>query len=141
MSHYFLDSSALLKRHVVEPGSRWVRAFTSPAVGHELFVAAIVRVEAVSALGVRNLRLLIERQIGRCIVAEANDAVLQRACDLLERHALRAYDAVQLASALESNDRLQARALAPITFFSADQRLLVAASAEGPAVEDPNLHA
>ncbi|MFN8511395.1 MAG: type II toxin-antitoxin system VapC family toxin [Thermomicrobiales bacterium] len=152
MSHYFLDSSALLKRYVVEPGSRWIRALTSPAVGHELFVAAIVRVEAVSALarrrregrlsalGARNLRLLIERQIGRCIVAEANDAVLQRACDLLERHALRAYDAVQLASALESNDRLQARALAPITFVSADQRLLAAASAEGLAVEDPNLH-
>ncbi len=53
---------------------------------------------------------------------------------------LRAYAAIQLASALESNDRLLADALPPLTFVSADQRLLTAASAEGLATEDPNLH-
>jgi len=39
--------------------------------------------------------------------------VLHHAEDLLETHALRAYDAVQLASALESSARLVAAGLAP----------------------------
>lgn len=153
MSTCFLDSSALLKRHVVEPGSRWVRRLTAPTAGHTFFVAAIVRVEVVSALarrrregrislhGARNVRLLAERQIERCFIVELTKPVLQRACDLLERYPLRAYDAVQLASALAGNDRLRAGGLAQLTFVSADQRLLTTAIAEGLAVEDPNRHA
>lgn len=65
---------------------------------------------------------------------------MQQACDLLERHPLRAYDAVQLASALESNQLFLTDAAITLTFVSADQRLLTAAIAEGLAVEDPNLY-
>lgn len=149
MSHHFLDTSALLKRHVAEPGSRWIRRLTDPGAGMDIVVSAIVRAEIVSALarrrregrlsarGVTNLRSIAEHQMSRFIVIEVNDVVLQRACDLLERHPLRAYDAIQLSSALESSGRLSVRSLAPLTFVSADQRLLAAANAEGLAIEDP----
>ena len=153
MSAYFLDSSALLKRHVAEIGSRWVRHLTDPGTGHIFFVAAIVQVEAVSAItrrkregrisahGARNVRLLVERQIARYFVIELAKPVLSRAADLIELHPLRTYDAVQLASALASSERLLAQGVATLTFVSADQRLLTAAIAEGLAVEDPNRHA
>jgi predicted nucleic acid-binding protein len=66
--------------------------------------------------------------------------VVERACQLLERYALRAYDAIQLASALIANQALVAAGLGMATFLSADQRLLQAAAAEGLNTDDPNQH-
>lgn len=59
---------------------------------------------------------------------------------LLERHILRASDAAQLASALITNDELQAAGLPLATFLTADGRLLVTAQAEGLTTDDPRLH-
>ena len=56
---------------------------------------------------------------------------------LANAHALRAYDAVQLAAVLELNSRYQASGLGGITLVSADRDLNTAATAEGMAVEDP----
>jgi hypothetical protein len=58
---------------------------------------------------------------------------------LAETHALRGYDAVQLAAALNVNSACAA-AGAVFTLVSADGELNAAARAEGLAVEDPNLH-
>jgi hypothetical protein len=55
-------------------------------------------------------------------------------------HPLRTYDAVQLASALESTTRLVAAGLLPLRFVSADARLLVAAATEGLMTEEPQAH-
>ena len=55
-------------------------------------------------------------------------------------HALRAYDAVQLAVALEVNRIYQAAGSSPVTLVSADRDLNDAATAEGLTVENPNLH-
>jgi hypothetical protein len=66
-----------------------------------------------------------------------NSAIIQRALNLHEAHRLRAYDAVQLASALE----LQQRANTigdTITFIASDIRLLQAASASGLTTDNPN---
>ena len=52
----------------------------------------------------------------------------------------RAYDAVQLAVALEVNRFHQAGGAAPVTLVSADQALNDAALAEGLAVDDPRSH-
>ena len=57
---------------------------------------------------------------------------------LLERHPLRAYDAVQLASGLFANDLLIAMEQPTLTFLCADDRLLAAAQAEGLAIDNPN---
>lgn len=71
---------------------------------------------------------------------EVSAAVVARAIALAETHALRAYDAVQLATALESNNLRAGLAAPPLTLVSADQELNAAATAEGLAVEDPNSH-
>ena len=59
---------------------------------------------------------------------------------LANAHALRAYDAVQLAAALELEARWQAAGMGSITLVSADQDLNAAATAEGLIVEDPNAY-
>jgi predicted nucleic acid-binding protein len=69
------------------------------------------------------------------IVVEVSAGLVARAAALARRHALRGYDAVQLAAALEihANDP-------SVTLLSADSELNGAANAEGLAVDDPNLH-
>jgi predicted nucleic acid-binding protein len=61
---------------------------------------------------------------------------IARAMDLAEIHALRGYDAIQLAAALQANQRRKT----PMTFASADTSLNTAAAAEGLPVDDPNAH-
>ena len=56
-----------------------------------------------------------------------------------EQHELRAYDAVQLATALTLHARCQTLGLHMI-LLSADAELNTAATAEGLAVENPNLY-
>ena len=56
-------------------------------------------------------------------------------------HPLRAYDSVQLASALAANQALVLRTLPPLILVSADDRLMKVAVAEGLTTENPNLHA
>jgi hypothetical protein len=60
--------------------------------------------------------------------------------ELVERHPLRAYDAIQLTSALIANQALQVVGLLPLIFLSADDRLNAVAVAEGLSIENPNLH-
>ena len=59
---------------------------------------------------------------------------------LANTHALRAYDAVQLAAALEIRRQRQKGGFGAVTLISADQALNSAAIAEGLAVDDPNSH-
>jgi predicted nucleic acid-binding protein len=73
-------------------------------------------------------------------LVEVDAAVSDLAGELVDRHPLRAYDAVQLASALAANRILQLLALSPLTFLSADDRLVAVARAEGLIADNPNLH-
>jgi hypothetical protein len=73
-------------------------------------------------------------------IIELTVAVADRARVLLEHHALRAYDGIQLASALITSEALQVAGLSAPTFLAADDRLLIAARAEGLAIDNPNLH-
>ena len=68
------------------------------------------------------------------------DDVLTEAVHLLKAYPLRAYDAIQLATALVANQTLTQQGLPSLIFVCADGRLLQAAIAEGLAVEDPNNH-
>jgi predicted nucleic acid-binding protein len=73
-------------------------------------------------------------------VSEMGPALAEAAGDLVVLHPLRAYDAVQLASALLAQSDL-ARVEAPaLTFLTADDRLLVIAEAEGLRTDNPNRH-
>jgi len=130
-----------------------VRALATPAAGHRLMIAQVTPAEVVSGVARRRregsipprtahaIRLLVDRHTRREYTVIALRAqVLRHTEDLLETHALRAYDAVQLASALESNNRMVAAGLVALVFVSADKRLLDVAITEGLETEDPAAH-
>ncbi|MGH9934715.1 MAG: type II toxin-antitoxin system VapC family toxin, partial [Blastocatellia bacterium] len=127
-------------------------SITHPATGNTIFTAHISLVEIYSALS----RRLREKSISsvrysrlssvvnhtwslQYVVIALTTPVLDTAKQLVERHPLRAYDAVQLAAAIHARRTLPAQT-SSITFLSADGRLLATAQAEGFATDDPNLH-
>lgn len=67
------------------------------------------------------------------VVQPLTELVIQEAAALLDRHTLRAYDAVQLAGCI----MLRARIGRHATFVCSDRQLLKAAEAEGMTVLDP----
>jgi predicted nucleic acid-binding protein len=153
MTDFYADSSVLVKRHVHELGSAWFRMLTDPATGNVIITARMSMVEVYSAFNRRlreaNLDPTGYAQLAADFTAvclteyelvELTFQVIERARLLLEHHPLRAYDAVQLASALTTNEVLQNANLPPLTFLTADDRLLNAAQVEGLATDNPNLH-
>jgi predicted nucleic acid-binding protein len=113
---YYLDTSALGKRYVNEIGSVWIRALTAPAAGHAIVTARITMAEMYSVLARRKREGSVPA--AACVIAahafalhsvteykfiELDIAIISRARDLLDRYPLRAYDSVQLASALAAN--------------------------------------
>jgi uncharacterized protein len=150
---YFLDTSMVVKRYVLETGTPWFQALTDPAAGHFLFVARITDVEMTAAVARRRrLCSLTPGQAGTALAAFWQDfdqqyrimeiaiPLLQQASQLADRHVLRAYDAVQLAAAVALNAQWIAAGTGTITLVSADQELNDAALAEGLTVDDPNTH-
>jgi predicted nucleic acid-binding protein len=150
---YYLDTSTLSKRYVQETGTTWVRALTDPTAEHTLLTARITMIEMYSALARRKREGSVPA--ADCDVAaqaftahsateydfvELDMGIVTLARDLLNSHPLRAYDAVQLASALVANRALQAVNLPPLVFLSADNRLNAAAAAEGLVVDNPNTY-
>jgi hypothetical protein len=153
MADYFFDSSGLAKRYISEIGSVWVETITAPTSGNSIFVANITGVEIVSALArrVRGGKLLatdalsaissLERDlVAEYLLTDISFAIVTSAMSLANKHALRGYDAVQLAVAVDVNQNNLAFGLPPITFVSADNDLNNAAQAEGLTVENPNSH-
>jgi len=153
MTDYYADSSALMKRHVRERDTIWFQSLTNPAAGNTIATAQVSEVEVYSALNRRlhesHLSFLDYTQIADdfatiCAteykIIELTDAVIEQSRLLLERHSLRAYDAIQLASALLANATLQAAGFTPLIFLAADARLLSAAQAEGLLTDNPNAH-
>jgi predicted nucleic acid-binding protein len=150
----FLDTSALTKRYVAETGSAWVTALTDPATGNECWLAAIARVELLAALALRvrtgSLTAIQAQQAEQAFRRDLalhyhslpiSSTVLNEAMRLVGAYPLRAYDAVQLAAALElRSQRATLTGLAPLTFVCADRNLNRAAAAEGLSVDDPNSH-
>lgn len=150
---YFLDSSALVKRYLLETGTAWVRGLTRHRPSTVIDIAHITTVEVTCALARRRkgklltaarasslLRRFRQHLDGRYVVVEVTPALLDDAARPGNAHSLRAYDAVQLAVALEVNRSHQEAGAGPITFISADRPLNDAATAEGLPVDDPNLH-
>ncbi len=150
---FFVDSSALVKRYVLETGTAWVRGLTRQSPSRLIYIAHITAVEVTCAVARRRkgktltpprassiLRRFRQHLAARYIVIEVTPDLLDEAMRLGNAHALRAYDAVQLAVALEVNRSHQADGFGPVTLISADQALNDAATAEGLTVEDPCSH-
>ena len=153
MADYYADSSALVKRHVYETGTTWMQALTDPTAGNVMISARVSMAEVYSALNRRlreaHLSIVDYAQIVTDFatfcsteyqLVELTATVVDRARLRLEHHPLRAYDAIQLASALQANEALQIANLPPLIFLAADVRLLAAAQAEGLTVDNPNDH-
>lgn len=139
----YLDSSALIKKYVVEKGTSDVREFF--AGGETPWTSKLSQAEVWSTLARRrrsgDLTATQYRAIARSFeqdwkamaVVELNDEVMGMIRNLVERHPLRASDAIQLASAIWAK-----RGLAePMVFVGADTTLLKAAEAVALKVVNP----
>ena len=147
MALYYLDTSALVKLYVREPGTEQVLRLARGAAANQIAVLALAQVEIHSALRRRErageiasaavVQLLerfhrhLEAVFLRQVITEATFDV---ACGLVDRHGLFALDAVQLAGYVAL--RTASGANTPI-FVSADRQLLEAAEAELAPVLDP----
>jgi predicted nucleic acid-binding protein len=159
---YFFDSSGIVKRYVVEVGSSWVKAITDPDAGHRIHIAQIAAVEVAAAVARRVFTGDTSRADADVAIAhfrhdyvnqynplEITEQVIDSAMALAESHTLRAYDAVQLAVAVELNARVNAQNVAlgipvpaapVLTLISSDIALNDAAATEGLIVDNPNNH-
>jgi predicted nucleic acid-binding protein len=107
MAGLFFDSSALVKRHVQEPGYAWVRSLTHAKAAHTLYIARITAVEMFAAITRRQRGgSLSAAQAGailghfrrhlaqRYVITEITPRLIADAMLSARRHGLRAYDAV-----------------------------------------------
>ncbi len=153
MAAYFLDSSALVKRYAAETGTVWMTGLIEPAAGNLIYLARIAGVETVAAIARKRkghllsssdaataLATLRKELAGLFLIVEVTMALLTDAMDLAEKHALRGYDAVQLAAALEANAERSRTSLPPLVLVTGDGDLLTAAAAEGLPTDNPNSH-
>jgi len=151
MAIYYFDSSAITKRYIVESGTNWVRDLHVSNSTEAIHTTAISRVEVASAITQRRRARGIsgsawERSMTRLsadfqhryAVLAIEEEILDRAQLLVSTHPLRAYDAVQLATALFVKKELLGVSLSGLIFVSADNRLNEIAQIESLTVENPN---
>ena len=151
MSTFYLDTSGLVKRYIDEAGSAELRALITPANDKLLITTRLTVIEFHSAIARRRrekpslsahydvvLHAFDRHSVDEYAFVELQTAVINQARKLLDDHPLRAYDSVQLASALIANQTLVAQNLSPVIFISADNRLNDAAIAEGLEVKNPH---
>jgi predicted nucleic acid-binding protein len=144
---YYLETSALVKLYVREPGTERLLRLTARINNHRFAVLVLSRVEmhsAVrrrqregdidSALADRLLSQFEQHLESRFVKQILNDQLIDLATSLVNRKALRAYDAVQLAGCLILK---QSAISDEPSFVCSDQRLLQAAENEGLACLDP----
>jgi predicted nucleic acid-binding protein len=131
----YLDTSALVKLYVDEPGSNAVAARVELA--EAVVTARITYAEAravfarhrreggLTRQALRRLVRELDAEWGTYSLIDIGDPIVRRAGNLAERHALRGYDAVQLAAALD----LKSPGV-DVEFASFDARLTRAATRE-----------
>lgn len=154
MTDNYLDASALVKRYADESGSTWIRQITDTAAQHTILLAEITLAEVAAALAAKQQapggitqeqrERVLSRFLQDCaehfVLLPIDRLVIDRAVELTQRHRLRGYDAVQLATALVATETLQTQNLASPIFIAADGDLLAAAAAKHLSVENPLVH-
>jgi len=148
LAFYFLETSALVKLYVRESGTERVLALANRTTENRLAILAPTQVELRSAVRRRErngeIPPLVATQLletfkrhleTRFVSQMINDFILDVASALVDRHALRAYDAVQLAGyvALRGSTGTEV----PV-FVCSDHALLEAARLEGIPILDPS---
>lgn len=149
MDRYYLDSSALVKYYVQEPGSPAVEQLFLGTSSDAIYTAVLSGAEVVSALRRKERsRALdppeVDAAIQRftlfwrteCMVLQVDDLIVESAMELANRHGLRGYDAVQLACAIDLA-RTAREVGDTLTLWSSDVELLLAAQAESLQTFNP----
>ena len=158
MAFYRFDASALVKYYVAEPGSTWVRQVldepdpVSSRAHHIILVAEIPRVEVAAGLAViervgrirraerdRAYRRFMSQLAHRYAIMPLSTDNFTTAAHLTQQHPLKAYDTIQLATALRF-PRLLADHQHASTFVTGDTPLIAAAQAEGLLTDNPFDH-
>jgi len=153
MAVYYLDTSALVKRYAQERGTAWILSLTDMTAENDLYTVRVTGPEMIAALfrkartgeispaeakrSAEHFRADWRRQYQ---IVEVTAPVADKAMELAQRHSLRAYDAVHLASAVALQQMREAMELPSLIFVSADAPQREAAAVEGFPVEDPNEH-
>ena len=153
MAQYFLDTSALAKRYLPETGSRWLR---NVCATESVSVSALTIVE-ISATLARRVRegtvtaqerdgilRRFRRHLKAFTVVEIDLQVVNTAGTVVVMSPptipLRSLDAIHLVSAQSFSVMSISSGLGPLTFVSADTRLLAAAQWVGLATDNPENH-
>jgi predicted nucleic acid-binding protein len=134
----YFETSALVKLLIAEPETPVVEVLWDETAGlvtsrltyHECRAALAVaaRTGRLTRSALRAAKAELERRWRQFVRIEVAESVARAAGDLAEHHALRAYDAVHLASALEAGRG------GSLLFVSFDRTLLGAARRSGLAV-------
>lgn len=155
MAAYYLDSSALVKLYIQEPGSQWVETIVRPQDRPvDLLVFALIGVAETAAAMSRYHRmkllsqamhqtmfqLLMKDYQERFTLLSVTKDVALSAAELTLHYPLLGYDAVHLASALEFAQFYRIETGEALIFVTADEVLYRAAQAAGLIVENPNHH-
>lgn len=148
MALYYLDTSALVKLYVREPGTERMLQLANRTASNQLAVLALAPVEIWSAVRRRERASEISRAAADHLLASfqrhmeskflrqpVTDAILDESCNLIDKHALTAFDAIQLAGYFAL--RTASGKNIPV-FVSADRELIRAAEAEAVLVMDPS---
>ena len=148
MALYYLETSALVKLYVYEPGTERLLALAARDAGHRFAILSLAQVEFRAAIRRRQrsgeipdsevdglFESFRQHSEGRFLVQSFSDSLLDVACALIDGYALRGYDSMQLAGYLTL--RSISGAEEPI-FVCADKALLSVARNEGCPVLDPS---
>lgn len=140
MRFLYLDSSALVKRYVAEPGSEDVVTLMAEAAAVATSLVTRAEVAAALATAVRSGRADAEdaRRAHRKFLAEwldfarvpVTDELIERADASAWNYGLRGYDAVHLAAALACEDMIAAVG-ADVVLATFDRQLRDAAARAG----------
>ena len=150
---YYADTSALLKRYVQEIGSTWLTALVATENQTLVITSKLTLAETASAFARRRRDNTITEDMYRDVnraflydcniqyqLVDVNDQVIILARELLDRHPLRAYDAMHLSTALVVNQICMEDYLQALIFLSSDNDLNAVAAAEGLHVDNPLDH-
>ena len=148
MASVYLDTSALIKRYIEEEGTAQVIALTKGGASVQVIILDVALLESRSAVRRREregdisdsdadriLKQIEEDASSSFLLQPSTSAVMEEAARLIDRHPLRAYDALQLAGCLVARRGVTG----PLTFVCADMRLCDAATLEALTVLNPML--
>ncbi len=147
MALCYLETSSLVKLYFREPGTDRLLALAARSANNKFTILSLAQVEFRSAVRRRErigeIPTAVATQLiegfknhlqSRFAVQVVNDFVLDLASMLVDRHALRAFDAVQLGGYMSLKNTT--RTEVPL-FVCSDRQLLAAAELEGAAILDP----